>query len=495
MPSTRSIRERDEPLPSLLAQWRTPAASRATATRSASYNLALSSSASPQVARATTHALPRPTTSAHTTRRPPAAASSSSPAATATTTTNSGTDSDSSASSLEGLAKRLSTARQAKSDSHRRGSTATAAAAPPGRRRRQDANADANDDDEWEEPEDENNDGFQEDEETATALKRSTEAMAADLDDDRWSAFRTSRNRQSGASSPAQSSTRSQLSGPNSVPPQAPVDRAPADFDTGPTSVPSGAHTALDDSARGDDGEEGEHTSNDEDDEDDDDREGEADTSAAYVVSHAEGHPDPRDLLRAQLARPAPSRSTSRPSLRTARTDSLSLGQAASSRPTRRVEEADATLVANDSEEALLYLPRRYFILSTAGKLVYTSCVSSHVVSQRVGPVSFAVRCLRTDSHTGPFLVVQRPERRSGDGLGRRHASDRVHLCRRRRQDPVRFLSSRLVERLLPDRLADTLERRGYTGILTRARPGSRSCSRRRCTSLLSAREVNPNPL
>ncbi|POY73088.1 hypothetical protein BMF94_3926 [Rhodotorula taiwanensis] len=383
MPSTRSIRERDEPLPSLLAQWRTPAASRATATRSASYNLALSSSASPQVARATTHALPRPTTSAHTTRRPPAAASSSSPAATATTTTDSGTDSDSSASSLEGLAKRLSTARQAKSDSHRRGSTATAAAAPPGRRpRRQDA--DANDDDEWEEPEDENNDGFQEDEETATALKRSTEAMAADLDDDRWSAFRTRRNRQSGASSPAPSSTRSQPSRPDSAP-RPPVDRAPADFDTGPTSVPSGAHTALDDSARGDDGEEGEHTSNDEDDEDDDDREGEADTSAAYVVSHAEGHPDPRDLLRAQLARPAPSRSTSRPSLRTARTDSLSLGQAASSRPTRRVEEADATLVANDSEEALLYLPRRYFILSTAGKLVYTSDPNEEAATGLVG--------------------------------------------------------------------------------------------------------------
>lgn len=170
----------------------------------------------------------------------------------------------------------------------------------------------------------------------------------------------------------------------------------------------------------------------------DDDDEGEDDR--VQFISRSEGHPDPRDLLRAQLSaantattatssppsrtrrqgdeilqsnkkaqgqeNPNPTRWVSSSSRRVVRDQqrqtraasppssalyeesgrSVSLQPAGSSAASSaavsvRVGEGDnstdfdaATASANKLIE-MMYLPRRYFILSTAGKLVYTSCV------------------------------------------------------------------------------------------------------------------------
>ena len=175
----------------------------------------------------------------------------------------------------------------------------------------------------------------------------------------------------------------------------------------------------------------------------DDDDEGEDDR--VQFISRSEGHPDPRDLLRAQLsaANTATTATSSPPSSRTRRQGdeilqsnkkaqgqenpnptrwvssssrrvvrdqqrqtraasppssalyeesgrSVSLqpagSSAASSAMSVTVGGCNSTATAptdadavTDSEANLIkmmYLPRRYFILSTAGKLVYTSCVS-----------------------------------------------------------------------------------------------------------------------
>ncbi|GAA5845470.1 hypothetical protein JCM11251_003394 [Rhodosporidiobolus azoricus] len=106
-----------------------------------------------------------------------------------------------------------------------------------------------------------------------------------------------------------------------------------------------------------------ERASSDEDEDEDDDDD--VDLPARF-----EGQPDPRDLLRTQLGRGGTSSTTAPPGL--GRTDS---GQSLPS--TGEGKEVEKGGDAGREGEAVgvfkKYQPRRYFILSTAGKLVWTS--------------------------------------------------------------------------------------------------------------------------
>jgi hypothetical protein len=88
------------------------------------------------------------------------------------------------------------------------------------------------------------------------------------------------------------------------------------------------------------------------------------------LPSRFEGQPDPRDMLRAQLARPTPSSPISPPHRSTSqlRMDTVD-GE----------EKAPAHI--DEGRDVVRYQPRRYFVLSTAGKLVWTSCVSFSLLS------------------------------------------------------------------------------------------------------------------
>lgn len=105
-------------------------------------------------------------------------------------------------------------------------------------------------------------------------------------------------------------------------------------------------------------------------DDDDDDApraraEDDDDASSLVSVSHSSLHPDPRSLLRAQLAR-SPS------SQRQRAEEKPPLPRATSASPRNEAQPVQKLSVGPES-----FAPRRYFILSTAGKLVYTSCVAS----------------------------------------------------------------------------------------------------------------------
>ncbi|BGP58154.1 Vacuolar fusion protein mon1 [Rhodotorula sphaerocarpa] len=112
----------------------------------------------------------------------------------------------------------------------------------------------------------------------------------------------------------------------------------------------------------------------------DEDEDPDADDATAFV-SRAEGHPDPRELLRAQLARASTSDSVKRG--RRDSVDGTSPGGAPKEQFTSTEVGDEEPLVSE--EEARLYLPRRYFILSAAGKLVYTSDPSEEAATGLVG--------------------------------------------------------------------------------------------------------------
>lgn len=202
-----------------------------------------------------------------------------------------------------------------------------------------------------------------------------------------------------------------------------------------------------------------EQADTDEDDDDDDDGQ-----DRVQFVSRSEGHPDPRDLLRAQLsaantAATSPSRirrgdevllqskqateqdnsnrtrgvATSRRIVHDQQTSTASPtssaskeaendpshsvsrqpgGSHASSVKVRVGAEGNSTssdadaVTAPEATSMMMYLPRRYFILSTAGKLVYTSCVLFSPLSP--SPSSLCrVRNLK-QGHGAGWLVSRR---------------------------------------------------------------------------------------
>lgn len=92
-----------------------------------------------------------------------------------------------------------------------------------------------------------------------------------------------------------------------------------------------------------------------------DDADDVGDDDSAFVIFRSEGQPDPRDMLRAQLARAPPS------------TMSVEQRRWSEKGKEKAVDAKEVDSRPASREDALTNLPRRYFILSTAGKLIYTS--------------------------------------------------------------------------------------------------------------------------
>ncbi|GAA5877863.1 hypothetical protein JCM3774_000198 [Rhodotorula dairenensis] len=199
-----------------------------------------------------------------------------------------------------------------------------------------------------------------------------------------------------------------------------------ADHLAPPPESPSNSQPVIHDNS--DDDRQPEHNDDDNNDDDcdkdeEDNSDEEDDQDRVHFVARAEGHPDPRDLLRAQLAKssPLPTRTrTADPGgggrgrgraeevafrkqhdaeevededAQDASTRLPPPGGAAAVRtqpppsgpdktsPRTATEPADEAA----SSSAVMYMPRRYFILSTAGKLVYTSDASEEAATGLVG--------------------------------------------------------------------------------------------------------------
>ncbi|GAA6021944.1 hypothetical protein JCM10207_002611 [Rhodosporidiobolus poonsookiae] len=137
--------------------------------------------------------------------------------------------------------------------------------------------------------------------------------------------------------------------------------------------------------ARGDDEQE---------EEDDDEEEGEDEEQYDLPARH-EGQPDPREMLRAQLARPTPAVGAGRPP-----------APPSSEQPAREAAGANAEEMEGKEVVRTRYLPRRYFVLSTAGKLVWTSDPDEEEATGLVGVMQALVSIFASEGDKIRFITT-----------------------------------------------------------------------------------------
>ncbi|GAA6059183.1 hypothetical protein JCM10212_005528 [Sporobolomyces blumeae] len=143
------------------------------------------------------------------------------------------------------------------------------------------------------------------------------------------------------------------------------------------------------------------------------------DSVSLNFVARSDSQPDPRDMLRAQLLRagPDPTRAELEPATTPSSRDAeATVRRSLGSRTNSAMSTAKANLVPHDQAVKPRRLePRRYFILSTAGKLVYTSDQNEEMATGLVGAMQaivsiFAdegdkIRCVEVGDSKITFLL------------------------------------------------------------------------------------------
>ncbi|GAA5966929.1 hypothetical protein JCM3765_001304 [Sporobolomyces pararoseus] len=212
--------------------------------------------------------------------------------------------------------------------------------------------------------------------------------------------------------SPALSSHSSNFDPQPPPPPRIKVNDNEQNDERGPTATTFTSSQSLSDLSDDDDN----STQSRSDSEKDDDAKSE--TGSLNMVSRSDLHPDPRDLLRSQLAKAGTGHSDGRTSDELREDKEMEQERRIIMNRTSSGMSSRSTLGAgteNDRAISRAYEKRRYFILSTAGKLVYTSDTDEDMASGLVGVMQaivsiFAdegdkIRCVEVGDSRITFLL------------------------------------------------------------------------------------------